>query len=67
MWKDQSIKWTIFCGSRVDVNAEKQCHSEEKNSTMVELCEYLINSGGLPDSMSFVKPSQSMEDEDSTQ
>ena len=38
--------------------------SEEKSSTIVELCEYLGNSGGLPDSMSFVKPSQSMEHEE---
>ena len=40
--------------------------AEEKNNTIVELCEYLVNSGGLPDSMSFAKPSRSMEHEDST-
>ena len=53
MWKEERVKWTVFGGKRVD-HKSGQCRVEEKNSTLVELCEDLVAKGAVPASMAFV-------------
>ncbi len=53
MWKEERVKWTVFGGKRVD-HKSGQCCVEEKNSTLVELCEDLKAKGAVPASMAFV-------------